>query len=165
MIRLFIPDPYPGSGSWFFTHPVQDTGVKKAPDPGSWIRIRNPGTNQTIFLLIYVIDTCYWCRIWNRWCWWGRAWPSTRAGSPSSPPARWTRCGRTWAGPLLSLLLSRYKNTFTPVLRIRDVYPGSWFLSISDLKTATFLFCGHKDHKNVNYFIFELVRKNLGPIY
>jgi hypothetical protein len=36
---MFIPDP--GSGSWFFAHP--DPGVKKAPDSGSRIRIRNTG--------------------------------------------------------------------------------------------------------------------------
>jgi len=36
---MFIPDPGYGSfhsGSW-----TPDPGVKKAPDPGSWIRIRN----------------------------------------------------------------------------------------------------------------------------
>jgi hypothetical protein len=64
-----------------------------------------------------------------------------------------------------------------PVLRIRDVYPGSRILifthpgsRISDPKTATkergekkiscqtFL-CSHKFHKIVNYFSFEVLKK------
>ncbi len=39
---LFIPDP--GSGCWLL--PIPDPGVKKAPDPGSRIRIRNTGCMQ-----------------------------------------------------------------------------------------------------------------------
>ncbi len=41
---LFIPDP--GSGCWLSTHPgfrIPDPGVKKAPDLGSRILIRNTG--------------------------------------------------------------------------------------------------------------------------
>ncbi len=60
------------------------------------------------------------------------------------------------------------------VLRIGEVYPWSWFLSIPDpgsrnqkqqqkrgVKTIllSFLFCSHKCHKIENYFSFELRRK------
>ncbi len=41
MIRVFNPDP--GSGCWL--SPISDPGVKKAPNPGSRIRIRNTGFN------------------------------------------------------------------------------------------------------------------------
>jgi hypothetical protein len=70
-----------------------------------------------------------------------------------------------------------------PVLRIRDVYPGSRILifthpgsRISDPKTATkergekkischtFL-CSHKFHKIVNYFSFEVLKKKIRPIF
>jgi hypothetical protein len=57
-------------------------------------------------------------------------------------------------------------GTFSSVLRIRDVYPGS---RIPDPKTGTkeseekkfvvFLFFNHKNHKIINYFIIELVKK------
>ncbi len=64
------------------------------------------------------------------------------------------------------------------VLRIRDVYPGSWFLPIPDpgsripdQKTATkergekkllsYMFCSHKFHKTENYFVFELLKKKI----
>jgi hypothetical protein len=64
-----------------------------------------------------------------------------------------------------------------PVLRNRDVYPGSLFLPIPDLgsrikKTATkergekkncchkFLRC-HKFHKIANYFSFEMLKKKM----
>ncbi len=52
---MFVPDPDPGSGSWFFTHPgSRIKGSKNAPDPGTRIRntgiqIRNtlnPGNNE-----------------------------------------------------------------------------------------------------------------------
>jgi len=76
------------------------------------------------------------------------------------------------------------------VLRIRDVYPGSWFLPIPDpgsripdlgsripnlgsriqkqqqkrevkkISCHTFL-CSHKFHKIVNYFSFEVVKKKI----
>jgi hypothetical protein len=36
-----IRDVHPGSGYLFL--PIPDPGVKKAPDPGTWIRIRNTG--------------------------------------------------------------------------------------------------------------------------
>jgi hypothetical protein len=75
---------------------------------------------------------------------------------------------------------------FLPVLRIRDVYPGSWFLPIPDPgsripgpgsripdpKTATkergeknlwchtFL-CSHKYHKIAHYFNFEVLKKKI----
>ncbi len=63
-----------------------------------------------------------------------------------------------------------------PVWRIRDVYPGSWFLPIPDPGSKnsnkregwkkncchTFLCC-HKFHKIENYFMFEVLKKkNLG---
>jgi hypothetical protein len=63
------------------------------------------------------------------------------------------------------------------LLRILDVYPGSRILifnlsMIPDLKTATKksgekkfvvnLFCSHKCHKILNYFIFGMLKKNLG---
>ncbi len=65
------------------------------------------------------------------------------------------------------------------VLRIRDVYPGSWFLPIPDpgsknsnkrerwkkISCHTFL-CSHKFHKIVNYFSFEVLKKKIfGPIF
>ncbi len=71
----------------------------------------------------------------------------------------------------------RHFRLFLPVLRIRDVYHGSWFLPIPDLgsripdpKTATkerwkkischtFL-CSHKFHKIVN-FSFEVLKKKI----
>jgi hypothetical protein len=64
-----------------------------------------------------------------------------------------------------------------PVLRIRDVYPGSRILifthpgsRISDPKTATkerdeknllYFFCSHKFHKIEYYFIFEMMKKKI----
>ncbi len=60
----------------------------------------------------------------------------------------------------------------TPVLRIRDVYPGSWFLPIPDLgsriqnsnkrgvkKICYTFFWSLKFHKIVNYFTFEMLKK------
>jgi hypothetical protein len=63
------------------------------------------------------------------------------------------------------------------VLRIRDVYPGSWFLPIPDPasripdpKTATkergeknllYFFCSHKFHKIESYIIFEMLKKKI----
>ncbi len=64
------------------------------------------------------------------------------------------------------------------MLRIRDVYPGSHILIfthpgswIPDPKTVTkergeknvcqTFFCSHKFHKNVNYFIFEMLKKKI----
>jgi len=69
------------------------------------------------------------------------------------------------------------------VLRILDVYPGSWILiffflpipdpgsRIPDPKTVTkergeknfcqTFFCSHKFHKIVNYFIFEMLKKKI----
>ncbi len=64
------------------------------------------------------------------------------------------------------------------VLRIPNVYPGSWFLPIPDpgsriqkqeqkrgvkinLLSYTF-FCSHKLHKKINYFIFEMLKKKIG---
>ncbi len=71
------------------------------------------------------------------------------------------------------------------VLRIRDVYPGSWFLPIpdpgsriSDLgsqiqkqqqKTGVkkffcqTIFCSHKFHKTEYYFIFDRLKKKIWP--
>jgi hypothetical protein len=57
------------------------------------------------------------------------------------------------------------------VWRIRNVYPGSWFLPIPDPKTATkergekifchtFL-CSHKCHKIEHYFSFEVLKKKI----
>ncbi len=55
------------------------------------------------------------------------------------------------------------------VLRIRDVYPGSWFLPIPDLGSKNSnkregwkKICSHKFHKIENYFSFEVLEKNLG---
>jgi hypothetical protein len=57
-----------------------------------------------------------------------------------------------------------------PMLRIRDVYPGFWFLSIPDPGSnnsikrggdnffGPTIFCSHKYHKIVNNFIFEQVK-------
>ncbi len=39
-----------------------------------------------------------------------------------------------------------------PVLRIRDVYPGSWFLPIPD---------SHKFYKIENNFSFEVLKKKI----
>jgi hypothetical protein len=60
-----------------------------------------------------------------------------------------------------------------PVLRIRNVYPGSSFLTIPDpgsnnsnkrdwvkISCPTF-FCSHKYHKIDNYFIIEQAKKNI----
>ena len=63
------------------------------------------------------------------------------------------------------------------MLRIRDVYPGSWFLPIpvpdlgsriqkqqqggvKKISCHTF-FCSYKFHKIVNYFIFEMLKKKV----
>ncbi len=72
--------------------------------------------------------------------------------------------------------------SFISVLRIRDVYPGSWFLPLPDPGSRisdpgsknsnrrerwknffchTFL-CSHKFHKIVNYFSFEVLKKKIG---
>ncbi len=62
------------------------------------------------------------------------------------------------------------------VLRIRDVYPGSWFLPIPDpgsknsskregggVKKNSWhtFFCSHKFHIIEHYFIFEMLKKKL----
>jgi hypothetical protein len=73
-----------------------------------------------------------------------------------------------------------------PVLRIRDVYPGSRILILTHPgsripdpgslpKTATkergekkfyvILFCSHKFDKIVHYFIFEVLKKKFGSIF
>ncbi len=36
-----IRNVHRGSGSWFYPSRILDSGVKKALDPGSWIRIGN----------------------------------------------------------------------------------------------------------------------------
>ncbi len=61
---------------------------------------------------------------------------------------------------------------FCTVLRIRDVYPGSWFLTIPDSGSKNInkregwkkicyhtIFYSHKFHKIENYFIFEMLKK------
>ncbi len=61
---MFIPDPYLRSGSWFF-YPsgILDTGVKKAPDPGSGSatltkrNIFNPTLNTWRKKYISIYDT------------------------------------------------------------------------------------------------------------
>ncbi len=76
-------------------------------------------------------------------------------------------------------MLTGTENPLT-VLRIRDVYPGSWFLSIPDLgsripdpKTGTkekgeknllsYLFCIHKYKKKLKLLYFWIgAEKNLG---
>ncbi len=75
--------------------------------------------------------------------------------------------------------------TFFPVLRIWDVYPGSWFFTypgsqIPDLGSRiqkqqqkrgvkknllSYFFCSHKFHKIEYYFILKCRRKNFGPIF
>ncbi len=79
-------------------------------------------------------------------------------------------------------------HLFIPVLRIRDVYPGSRILifthpgsRISDpgsriqkqqqkrevkkkISCHTFL-CSHKFHKIVNFFSFEVLKKKFGQIF
>ncbi len=62
-------------------------------------------------------------------------------------------------------------GTDAPVLRVRDVYPGSWFLSIPDPGSnnstkrgggknfCPTIYCSHKYHKIVNNIIFEQVKK------
>ncbi len=69
--------------------------------------------------------------------------------------------------------------SYKPVLRIRDVYPGSWFLSIPNPESRILdlgsriqqqhqkmrgkkivcptIFCSHKYHKIVNNFIFWII--------
>jgi hypothetical protein len=66
------------------------------------------------------------------------------------------------------------------VLRIRDVYPLSRILilypsRIPDPKTSTkergekkivvIPICSHKFHKIENYFIFEMLKKKISPIF
>ncbi len=67
------------------------------------------------------------------------------------------------------------------VLRIRDVYPGSWFLPIPDLGfriqkqqqmrevekklDVKPLFVATKFNKIVNYFSLEVLKKKFGPIF
>ncbi len=65
-------------------------------------------------------------------------------------------------------------TVFAAVLRIQDVYPGSWFLPIPDpgskkgikregwKKICCYTFsCRHKFHKNEHYLIFEMLKKNI----
>ncbi len=62
-----------------------------------------------------------------------------------------------------------------PVLRIRDFYPGSWFLSIPNLGSYNnnkrrekiccfYLFCGQKFDKIVKYFILNRCTEKFEPI-
>ncbi len=67
-----------------------------------------------------------------------------------------------------------HSDVHLPVLRIRVVYPGSWFLFIPDpgsknsnkregwkkICCPTF-FCSHKYHKIENYFDFQLAHKKI----
>jgi hypothetical protein len=63
------------------------------------------------------------------------------------------------------------------MLRIQDVHPGSFFLSIPDLcsifkklqqkrgvKKFFFSYCSHNYHKIEYYFIFELMKKKIWAI-
>jgi hypothetical protein len=74
----------------------------------------------------------------------------------------------------------RRKCVYPTVLRIRDVYPGSRILffypsRIPDPETSTkergeknllsYLFLSHKFPKIVNYFIFEMLKKKIWPIF
>jgi hypothetical protein len=82
-----------------------------------------------------------------------------RFWAPDHPPA----CGHL-------CLLPQVPGYFLLVLRIRDVYPGSWILiftypgpgsRIPDAETTTTE--SHKFHKIKNYFIFEMPKKNCLP--
>ncbi len=82
------------------------------------------------------------------------------------------------SGPVRQLCIVRGQRTLLrkPVLRIRDVFPGSWYLSIPDPGyqiqkyqqkrgveeiCCTTFFCSHKNH--INCINFQLVKKkNLG---
>ncbi len=61
-----------------------------------------------------------------------------------------------------------------PVLRIRDVYPGSWFLAVPDpgsknsnertgvkKNLLSYLFFGAINFPKLNYFIFEMLKKKI----
>jgi hypothetical protein len=58
----------------------------------------------------------------------------------------------------------------SPVLQIRDVYPGSRIQKQQQKRGVgknllSYFFCSHKFHKIKYYFIFELLtKKNLGQI-
>jgi hypothetical protein len=63
MIRVF----HPGSRILMLTffHPgsrIPDPGVKKVPNPGSRIRIRNTGSDLMIFGLLISVKTVLWIR-------------------------------------------------------------------------------------------------------
>ena len=68
--------------------------------------------------------------------------------------------------PFFFMLFSLYLSVADP-----DVYPGSWFLSIPDPKTATkegwkkilYLFCSRKFYKIILFL--KCWRKKLGPIF
>ncbi len=72
---------------------------------------------------------------------------------------------------LFGLPLNNVHSPCRSVLRIRDVYPGSWFLPIPDpgfkksnksewmKKNLLYHFCNHKFHKIENYIIFEMLKK------
>ncbi len=61
------------------------------------------------------------------------------------------------------------------MLRIRDVYPGSRILIFThpgsrrgvenNTVCCQIFFCSHKFHKIVNYFIFEVLKKNIWPSF
>jgi len=77
-------------------------------------------------------------------------------------------------------LVKEHKGLKIPVLRIRDVYPGSRILifthpgsriqkqqqkrEVKKISCHTFL-CSHKFHKIVNYFSFEVLKKKCGLIF
>ncbi len=86
-----------------------------------------------------------------------------------------------WSTTAATMYGGYWRKQWKAVLRIRDVYPGSWILTfypsrIPDLKTSTkergekkcvvyTFFCSHKFHKIVNYFIFEMLKKNIWPSF
>ncbi len=108
------------------------------------------------------------CTLWTRS---PSSWPSC-AGSNTSQQSEPPSC------PAFSSRFS-FLQEIESVSRIRDVYPWSWFLPIPDpgsriqkqeqkrgVKTnfLLYLFCSHKFHKIVNYFIFEILKTKIWPI-
>jgi hypothetical protein len=60
--------------------------------------------------------------------------------------------------------------TLKTVLRIRDFYPGSRIQKQQQKRgvekfVVISFFCSHKFHKIVNYFIFEMLKKQFGQFF
>jgi hypothetical protein len=89
-------------------------------------------------------------------------WPCMYSISDDEPGKG--RMGLIGCVGLLNVNRLKLEDMSYTVLRIRDVYPGSRILIFTHPGSRmSYLFCSHKFHKIVNYFLFEILKKTIWP--